>query len=316
MPIAPASPSAIAHAATALRAGQLVAFTTETVYGLGADATQPRAVAAIFAAKGRPQFNPLIVHVADAEAARVLGVFGPLAERLAATFWPGPLTLVVPRADNCPVAELATAGLGTIALRVPAHPLANALLRAAAVPVAAPSANRSGHVSATRAEHVLADLGKAVAVILDGGPSQGGLESTVVGATGDVPLLLRAGAVTAEQIAAACGVQPLRAYGGGVHPASPGQLLSHYAPRARVRLSASSVQPGEGLLAFGSAALLATGPVFNLSPAGDLVEAAANLFTALRQLDATGVDTIAVMPIPQTGLGEAINDRLARAARR
>ena len=316
MPIELATPDTIARAATLLRSGHLVAFPTETVYGLGADATQGLAVAAIFAAKGRPEFNPLIVHVADASAARVLGSFTPLAEKLAAAFWPGPLTLVVPRAEKCPASELATAGLATIALRVPDHPVAAALLRAAGAPIAAPSANRSGHVSATRAEHVLADLGSAAAIILDGGPARVGLESTVVDATGDVPLVLRAGAVTAGQIAAACGVQPVRGAGGGAHPASPGQLLSHYAPRAALRLGANSIESGEGLLAFGPHLPPVSGPVLNLSPAGDLPEAAANLFAHLRSLDASGVAAIAVMPIPEVGLGEAINDRLVRAARR
>jgi len=316
MTVVPANDQAIAEAASRLRAGGLVAFPTETVYGLGADATQGRAVAAVFAAKGRPQFNPLIVHVADVEVARRLGVFDPLAEKLAAAFWPGPLTLVVRRAENCAVAELATAGLETIALRVPAHPVANALLRAAVVPVAAPSANRSGHVSATRAAHVLADFGSDIATILDGGSAEVGLESTVVDATGAKPALLRLGAVTAEQIADVCGIVPDRAFDGGAHPASPGQLLSHYAPRAAVRLNASSVGQGEGLLAFGAARLATAGPVFNLSASGNLGEAAANLFAGLRSLDATGVAVIAAMPIPQIGLGEAINDRLSRAARR
>jgi len=316
MPIDAETSGVLAAAAAHLRAGRLVAFATETVYGLGADATNGRAVAAIFEAKGRPSFNPLIVHVADIEAARALGAFTPLAERLAAAFWPGPLTLVVARADNCPVSELATCGLATIALRVPAHPVAQALLREAGLPVAAPSANRSGHVSATTAAHVAADLGQAVAMILDGGPSRVGLESTVVDASGERPVLLRAGAVTAEQIAAACGVAPVRAFEGGAHPASPGQLLSHYAPRAAVRLYAAELRPGEALLAFGPAPLAASGPMLNLSASSDLAEAAANLFAHMRALDAAGVAVIAVMPIPAAGLGEAINDRLARAARR
>ena len=307
---------ALTEAAAHLRAGRLVAFPTETVYGLGADATNGLAVAAIFAAKGRPRFNPLIVHVTDVDAARALGRFGALAEQLAAAFWPGPLTLVVRRAANCPVAELATAGLGTIALRVPRHRLAQALLREARVPVAAPSANCSGHVSATTAEHVRTDLGDRVAMILDGGPCEVGLESTVVDAIADAPVLLRAGAVTAGAIAAACGIEPIRAYEGGAHPASPGQMLKHYAPRAAVRLMAASVAPGEGLLAFGPNPPPTDGPKFNLSAACDLAEAAANLFAGLRTLDAAGVATIAAMPIPATGLGEAINDRLARAARR
>ena len=303
-------------AATHLRAGRLVAFPTETVYGLGADATNGLAVAAIFAAKGRPSFNPLIVHVADADAARALGRFGSLAEQLAAAFWPGPLTLVVPRVEACPVAELATAGLATIALRVPRHPLALALLRDAGVPVAAPSANRSGHVSATTVQHVRADLGDRVAMVLDGGACEVGLESTVVEASGQTPVILRSGAITAEQIAAVSGIEPARAFEGGAHPVSPGQLLSHYAPRAAMRLGATSVRHGEGLLAFGPDLPATQGPVFNLSPRGALNEAAANLFAGLRSLDAAGVATIAVMLVPVHGLGEAINDRLTRAARR
>jgi len=306
----------IARAAWHLRAGRLVAFPTETVYGLGADATQGAAVAAIFAAKGRPRINPLIMHVANEDAARELGKFGPLAGKFAAAFWPGPLTLVVPRLEHCQVSELATAGLGTIALRVPAHPVAAALLREARVPIAAPSANRSGHVSATRAEHVRADLGDAVAMILDGGPTQVGLESSVVDATGERPVLLRAGAITAAQIAAIVGAEPARAHEGGAHPVSPGQMLAHYAPRAGLRLGATSVLPGEALLAFGLAPPNTMGPILNLSPTGDLTEAAANLFAHLRALDAEGVGVIAVMPVPDIGLGEAINDRLTRAARR
>ena len=316
MPIEAATTQAIARAASLLRAGRLVAFPTETVYGLGADATNGRAVAAIFAAKGRPTFNPLIVHVADAAAASKLGHFSLLAEKLAAAFWPGPLTLVVPRWQDCTVTELATAGLGTIAFRVPRHQVALALLRLAGVPVAAPSANRSGHVSATQASHVAADLDDQAVLILDGGPCEVGLESTVVDATGEVPVILRMGAVTVGQIAGVCGVEPARAVTGGANPVSPGQLLTHYAPRAAVRLAAASVKPGEALLAFGPKAPATDGPVFNLSYSENLAEAAANLFAGLRVLDATGVASIAVMRIPESGLGEAINDRLARAAQR
>ena len=316
MTIEPATADTIARAAGVLRGGGLVGFPTETVYGLGADATQGRAVAAIFAAKGRPSFNPLIVHVADAAAALALGEFGPLAQQLARRFWPGPLTLVVPRSPGCPVADLATAGLFTIALRVPAHPVAQALLKAAGVPIAAPSANRSGHVSATWAAHVEADLGARVAIVLDGGPARFGLESTVVDATGDRALLLRPGAIAAAEIAAVTGAEMSRAAEGGTHPVSPGQLVSHYAPRAHVRLEATHVEPGEALLAFGPAVLLTSGPIFNLSQTGDMLEAAANLFAGLRQLDHHGTATIAVMPIPVSGLGEAINDRLQRAERR
>lgn len=320
-----ATPEAIADAAEHIAEGRLVAFPTETVYGLGADATNSRAIAAVFAAKGRPVFNPLIVHVASFEAAERLAEFSPAARNLAKAFWPGPLTLVLPRRSDCPVADLATAGLDTIAIRVPDHPVARVLLKATGRPIAAPSANRSGHVSATRAEHVAADLEGRVAMILDGGPTAHGLESTVLDIsgsahyeTGDAPLMLRPGAITAEQIEAVTGQLLWRAFDAeeqpASHPTSPGQLASHYAPRAAVRLNATDVAPGEALLAFGTPALLTTGPVINLSPTGDLMEAAANLFAALRALDASGAKTIAVMPIPERSLGEAINDRLRRAA--
>ncbi len=316
MPIEPCSDAAVAEAARLLRAGALIGFPTETVYGLGADATQGRAVAAIFEAKGRPQFNPLIVHVPALAAAQRLGVFGPLALRLAQAFWPGPMTLVVPQKEGSPIAPLATAGLNTVALRIPLHPIALALLTAAAVPVAAPSANRSGHVSPTLAAHVDADLGTRVAMILDGGPCEVGLESTVIDASGDVPVVLRLGGIGVAEIAAACGVSTALATEGGERPASPGQLLSHYAPSIPVRLNVIAAATGEALLAFGPYAPEHSGPRFNLSPSGDLREAAANLFAALRQLDTPGVTGIAVMPIPESGLGAAINDRLSRAARR
>lgn len=316
MPIEPVTPESIAKAAGLLRAGELVGMPTETVYGLAADATQGRAVAAVFEAKGRPEFNPLIVHVPDLAAARELGIFGPLALQLAQAFWPGPLTLVVGRADGSPVSALATAGLETVALRVPHHPAAQALLRACSRPVAAPSANRSGHVSPTLAIHVAADLGVRVAMILDGGPAEIGLESTVIDATGERPVVLRLGGVTADEIAAVTGWAPALASEAGDRPVSPGQLLKHYAPNAPVRLGATTLARGEALLAFGPNAPATGGPVFNLSPSADLREAAANLFAALRVLDAPGVAAIAVMPIPDDGLGAAINDRLRRAARR
>ncbi len=316
MPTETATPAAIAKAAKLLRAGELVAFPTETVYGLGADATQGRAVAAIFEAKGRPHFNPLIIHVADVAAARRLGEFGPLADELAEAFWPGPLTLVVRKLAGSQIAELATAGLETVALRVPRHPVARALLAACGRPVAAPSANRSGHVSPTLAAHVEADLGASVAMILDGGPAEVGLESTVIDAIGATPVLLRLGGVTAGEIAAVTGIAPLLAVDGGEHPVSPGQLLSHYAPSVPVRLNAVSAGPRKHCLAYGAIVPDHAGPMINLSPSGDLREAAANLFAALRQLDAMGVSGIAVMPIPEDGLGAAINDRLARAAGR
>jgi L-threonylcarbamoyladenylate synthase len=310
-----ATPEAIAEAATALRSGALVAFPTETVYGLGADATNGRAIAALYAAKGRPSFNPLISHVAQMEAVAALARVTSVAERLAAAFWPGPLTLVLMKHPDCPVAELATAGLDTIAVRIPAHPVARALLRAAGLPIAAPSANRSGHVSPTTAAHVQADVGDRVAMILDGGPAPLGLESTVIDATGAEPVVLRLGAVAREDVSRVLGRPIAVASGDPSQPASPGMLARHYAPRARLRLDAHTVHAGEALLAFGAPVPHHAGPMVNLSPTGDLMEAAANLFSAMRALDASGAAAIAVMPIPEQGLGEAINDRLRRAAR-
>ncbi len=316
MTLVRATPETINEAAAILRGGGLVAFPTETVYGLGGDATSGRAVAAIFAAKGRPAFNPLIVHVADVDAASRLAQMTPLARRLAAAFWPGPLTLVLAKQPGCPIADLATAGLDTIAVRVPAHPIARALLQAAALPIAAPSANRSGHVSPTTAAHVDADLGAKVAIILDGGATPVGLESTVVDATGDTPVILRPGGVTRADIARATGGTVEVAGGEETsRPASPGMLARHYAPATKLRLDARDVAHGEALLAFGAPVPQHSGPMINLSPGGDLVEAAVNLFSALRTLDAAGATAIAVTPIPNTGLGEAINDRLRRAAR-
>ena len=317
-PISRADPDAIDAAARHLAAGRLVAFPTETVYGLGADAANGKAVARIFDAKGRPTFNPLIVHVLDIAGAERLAEMPPMARRLAAAFWPGPLTLVLTRRPDCPASELVSAGLDTIAVRAPDHPVARALLKAAALPVAAPSANLSGHVSATRAEHVAADLGDAVAMILDAGPAAHGLESTVVDARHDKVVLLRPGATPAEAIEAALGINLVRAAprtdsSGEPAVLSPGQIDSHYAPRARLRLNVETVDDGEALLAFGEA-LDCRSAVINLSPRGDVVEAAANLFAALRALDATGTAAIAVMPVPREGLGEAINDRLRRAA--
>jgi len=309
-----APPAAIAGAADRLRAGELVAFPTETVYGLGADATNGLAVARIFEAKGRPTFNPLIVHVADTPAAKEVARFTPLAERLAEAFWPGPLTLVLGRCATSPIPDLVTAGLDTVAVRVPNHAVAQALLREFDRAIAAPSANRSGHVSPTRAEHVRDDLGVSLALILDGGRTHGGIESTVLDATGAEPVLLRPGAVTVEAIEGVLELGVRRNAGEGEQPRSPGQALRHYAPRARLRLDAHEVRPGEALLAFGPDAPPTSGPAYNISPRGDLVEAAANLFAALRALDAFRAETIAVMPIPRTGLGEAINDRLMRAA--
>jgi L-threonylcarbamoyladenylate synthase len=314
MAIVKATDAAIRTAADLLREGGLVAFPTETVYGLGADATNGRAVAAIFAAKGRPRFNPLIVHVAGIAQAQEHALFTPLAHRLAAAFWPGPLTLVLERRAQTSLSDLVSAGLETVAIRVPDHPIAQALLAAVERPLAAPSANRSGRLSPTRAEHVEADLGDAAALILDGGPTAHGLESTVIDARGEAPVLLRSGAVTAETIEDVLGASLLRRMPAGAQPVAPGQLASHYAPRAMLRLGATDVKEGEALLAFGPDTPPTSGPMINLSATGDLIEAAANLFAALRALDETGAKTIAVMPIPQRGLGEAINDRLRRAA--
>ena len=315
MPIVEATKAAIEAAAQALRRGGLVAFPTETVYGLGADATNGRAVAAIFAAKGRPRFNPLIVHVPDVEAAGRLGHLSEVGRRLASAFWPGPLSLVMAKREGCPVADLATAGLDTVALRVPDHAIAQALLRAADRPIAAPSANRSGHVSPTTAAHVAADLGAYVAMILDGGPTSVGLESTVVDVTGAEPVILRLGGVSREDIARVLGRAVALAEGEPGKPASPGMLARHYAPAARLRLDAREVREGEALLAFGADVPKHSGPTVNLSASGDPVEAAANLFAALRALDRSGTTAIAVMPIPNEGLGEAINDRLRRGAK-
>jgi L-threonylcarbamoyladenylate synthase len=316
MTIVEPTAQSIVEAARLLQEGGLVAFPTETVYGLGGDATNERAVAAIFEAKGRPRFNPLISHVLDAAAARTLVRWNDTADRLAARFWPGPLTLVLPRSENSPIALLATAGLETAAVRAPSHPVAQALIRAAGRPLAAPSANRSGTVSPTRAEHVAESLGDRVAMIIDGGPCAVGVESTVLDLSTATPTLLRPGGATREAIEAVIGPVALSdaVPSGEAALKSPGQLASHYAPARPVRLGATTVDAGEGLLAFGptvpSGAVLA----YNLSPSGDLGEAAANLFAMLRLLDRSGIDRIAVMPIPETGLGLAINDRLRRAA--
>jgi L-threonylcarbamoyladenylate synthase len=312
--------AAVARAARTLAAGGLVAFPTETVYGLGADATNGAAVARLYEAKGRPSFNPLIAHVADDDAARVLARFPPAARRLARAFWPGPLTLVLPKLADCPVAELATAGLDTIAVRVPSHPLARAILLAFGRAVVAPSANRSGHVSPTTAQHVLADLRGRIELIVDGGPTPMGLESTIIACL-DRPVLLRPGALPRADIArvVALAEAPPPVTSGNIDdvPIAPGALPFHYAPRARLRLDAQRVEAHEALLAFGptpAAGAERAAAVLNLSPRGDLIEAAANLFSHLRALDASGAATIAVMPVPRAGLGEAINDRLERAA--
>jgi L-threonylcarbamoyladenylate synthase len=307
----------IRAAAAALDRGELVGMPTETVYGLAADATNPVAVAAIFAAKGRPRFNPLIVHVPSAVAAERLAIFSPDAARLAEAFWPGPLTLVVRRRAASAIADLVTAGLATIALRAPSHPVAQALLAAFSGPIAAPSANLSGRVSATTASHAAADLGDKVACILDAGPTALGLESSIVDVSGDRPSLLRPGAVTRDRLEAELGRPVALAGDDGSRPRAPGMSTSHYAPAARLRLDVASVLPGEALLAFGEPlprGAKRAAAVCNLSPAGDLSEAAKNFFAALRALDGGEAATIAVMPIPDRGLGEAINDRLRRAA--
>ena len=321
-----AGDAAIAEAARVLAAGRLVAFPTETVYGLGADAGNDEAIARLYAAKGRPAFNPLIAHVASAAAARRLARFDAAAERLATAFWPGPLTLVLAKTADCPVADLASAGLDSIAVRLPQHPVAQALLRAFGGAVVAPSANRSGHVSPTTAAHVLADLGGRIDLIVDGGATPVGLESTIVACLGDsfgAPALLRPGGVPRSAIEKVLG-RPLADGRSGTAsedqtPRAPGMLVSHYAPRTPLRLDVKSVETGEALLAFGPALAARAADavkVLNLSARADPTEAAANLFSHLRALDAAQAKAIAVMPIPHDGLGEAINDRLRHAAAR
>ena len=317
--ILPVDEAALAAAARVLAEGGLVAFPTETVYGLGADATNPAAIARIYQAKGRPSFNPLIAHVHDLEAAQRIGRFGAPALALAEAFWPGPLTLVLPKVSDCPVADLATAGLDTVAIRVPAHKVARQILRAFGGPVVAPSANLSGQVSPTTAAHVQSDLNGRIDLILDGGPVEVGVESTIVGCFEET-MLLRPGGVARDQIERVLGYK-LKGAPDADHdtsqPLAPGMLASHYAPRSRVRLRAETVEAGEALLAFGPQILPGTdgaAAVMNLSARGDLTEAAANLFGYLRALDSKAARAIAVMPIPQEGLGEAINDRLRRAA--
>lgn len=309
-PIHPiADPKARAEAARLLRSGGLVAFPTETVYGLGADATDEIAVARIFEAKSRPRFNPLISHVSSTDAAFALGKANGSAEKLANGFWPGPLTMVLNRVRNCPVAWLTTAGLNTLALRVPGCTDARALLAEVGRPIAAPSANRSGRVSPTIAAHVAEELGNRIDLILDGGPCTVGLESTVVDLSGETPRLLRPGGVTLEEIEAAIGPIALATSADPI--TAPGMLSSHYAPRARLRLDAPDRREGEAYLDFGGTRPDADA---DLSLSGDLVEAAAALFATLRALDRPGTAAIAVAPIPDTGLGAAIRDRLTRAA--
>jgi L-threonylcarbamoyladenylate synthase len=315
----PTGEAAVAEAARTLRAGGLVAFPTETVYGLGADATNADAVARLYQAKGRPAFNPLISHVPDLAAAEKIGRFEDQAAALARAFWPGPLTLVLPRTPDCAVAELATSGLDTIAIRIPSHGTALAILRALGKPVVAPSANISGHVSPTTAAHVQADLDGRIDLIVDSGPVEVGVESTIVGCF-EHPMLLRPGGLPREAIERVLGrallQAPPDAESDGGQPLAPGMLASHYAPRTQVRLNAVGIEPGEALLAFGPLPAGTEGAmaIMNLSARGDLGEAAANLFGYLRALDVKAARMIAVMPIPNHGLGEAINDRLRRAA--
>lgn len=305
-----ASAKGIATAAELLREGELVSFPTETVYGLGADATNDQAVTAIYAAKNRPQFNPLIVHVPDKAEAQRIVEFNEHADRLSAAFWPGALTLVLPRTKNCPVSLLVSAGLDTVAVRVPNHSTAQNLLRATDRPVAAPSANPSGKISPTTAAHVMDGLNDRIAAVLDGGNCTVGLESTVVDVSGPAPVLLRPGGISFEELAEVIG--PLEtANGSRDSPKSPGMMERHYAPNTPLRLNAASANDGEILLAFGPDA---PSSALNLSPSASLTEAAANLFAMMRTLDESGANGIAVMPIPETELGQAINDRLRRAA--
>lgn len=303
-------PGGLARGAELLAQGRLVAFPTETVYGLGGDARDSAAVAAIYAAKGRPSFNPLIVHVPDLAAAGRVGVLSDAARDLAARFWPGPLTLVLPLRPEAGISDLVTAGLDTVAIRVPAHPVAQGLLRAFGGPVAAPSANPSGRVSPTTACHVIEGLGDRIAAVVDGGPCRVGVESTILSL--DPAMLLRPGGVATEDLEAVLG--PLAIGGDAAKPNAPGQLKSHYAPGAGVRLEASARQPGEIWIGFGPC----PGADISLSPSGDTTEAAQHLFGALRAADRMaaerGLKQIAVAPVPETGLGRAINDRLRRAA--
>ena len=315
MSVVPATPEAIRQAAQALAQGDIVAFPTETVYGLGGNALDARAIAEVFAGKERPRFNPLIVHVPGLEAAERYAVMNDTAWRLAEAFWPGPLSLVLKKRPACGIADLVSAGLDTIALRAPAHPIAQALLEAAQLPIAAPSANRSGRVSPTTAAHVQAELGERPAMILDGGPCPLGIESTVVSVIEPEPGLLRPGALPREAIELVLGA-PLLAANANHRGASPGQLETHYAPSTKLRLGATGVSSNEALLAFGPEAPQGARITINLSASGNLEEAAVKLFAALRELDQTGATAIAVMPIPAHGLGEAINDRLQRAANR
>lgn len=320
-----ATPENILRAAERLKSGGLVALPTETVYGLGADASNDRAIAGIFAAKGRPSFNPLIVHFNDKNAMTEAVEFNDKAELLAEYFWPGALTLILPRKATSRVSLLCSAGLPTLAVRCPKHPVARQLITALGRPIAAPSANASGGLSPTTPQHVLHSLGDRAGMILAGGKCTIGLESTVVDMTGEIPVLLRAGSVTLEELQNCIGEVRVEMEAVSDTPKSPGQLLKHYAPKTPLRLKAVDVRNGEGLLAFGRTQFmgivgggfakdLPEGMVLNLSENGDLNAAAANLFAMLHQLDSCGLTAIAVMDIPETGLGMAINDRLRRAA--
>lgn len=312
--IAEPTQAALSDAAALIAAGKLVAFPTETVYGLGGDATSERAIAAIYAAKGRPQFNPLIVHIASLDGIEKLVTWNDRAQKLAARFWPGPLTLVLPRAPGSPVSLLASAGLETIAIRFPRHLIAQELIRRAGRPLAAPSANASGKLSPTQAAHVAESLGKKVDLILDGGTCEVGVESAVLDLSTDRATLLRPGGVTKEQIETLIG-PVAESLHDETAPKSPGMLLSHYAPRLPVRLNATEAGETEALLAFGTDKNVKGGAFrINLSPKGNVIEAAANLFAMLRALDDPSFTGIAVMPIPMEGIGAAINDRLIRAA--
>lgn len=317
MPVAPSSPEVIARAADLLRAGKLVAFPTETVYGLGGDATNDLAVAAIYAAKGRPQINPLIAHVAEVAALDPHIEWNDTARLLATQFWPGPLTLVLSRKKNCPVSLLASAGMETLAVRIPSHPVAQALLKAVGRPIAAPSANLSGKISPTTALHVAESLSDKVELIIAGGKSTVGLESTVLDLVSPRICILRPGGITREQLEKVIGPVETATHNAHEAPLAPGMLPSHYAPELPVRLNANSAADNEALLCFGPAAFIKGGATrLNLSGRGDLEEAAAHLFAMLRQLDDKRYRAIAVMPIPETGLGAAINDRLRRASLR
>ncbi|MEN2494273.1 MAG: Threonylcarbamoyl-AMP synthase [Hyphomicrobiaceae bacterium hypho_1] len=305
----------ISAAAEAICNGELVGFPTETVYGLGADATNSTAVLKIFTTKGRPRFNPLIVHVANMIEAKKVASFNSLAEKLADAFWPGPMTLVLPMVNGSMISDVVVNGLKTVAIRIPTHPVACKLIETAGCPIAAPSANISGHISATTAEHVISDFGNKVSIVLDAGPSKHGLESTIIDTSENMITILRHGCIALDDVKIFTG-RINKTFGSKVYPRpiSPGQLISHYAPRCSVRLNILEPKPEEAFLAFGPEVPRHTGPIINLSSSGDLMEAASNLFAALRNLDATNSQCIAVMPIPNYGIGVAINDRLKRAA--